>query len=255
MKENVLKKMLNKLSELLFPKKIRCIFCGKDINNFDEKPYCDECESVLPFNNSHRCKLCDMEITHEGEVCELCKSSHKSFYKARAPFKYEDEVRSLILKFKNNNAKYLIEPMAKLMYNSLSKDMLNFDLIIPVPMTDKAKKKRGYNQASLLAKEISLLSNKPLREDILIKLKDSAPQKELNFKDRQKNLDGVFKVLNRKDLKSKNVLLVDDVMTTSATANVCSDLLKRHCGKVYVLVFARNTIKFDKNLKKVSKNT
>lgn len=253
--KNFLKKILNKISNLLFPEKIKCIFCGKDIPDFENKPYCNECEETLPFNNDHRCKICDMEIIGKGEVCEFCKHTKKSFDKSRAVFKYEDTVRKTVLKFKNNNAKYLSYPMARLMTDSLTDNMKDFDLILPVPLTEKALKKRGYNQSFLLANEIGKLTNKPVRDDILLKIKDTLPQKELSFKDRKKNLIGAFKVLHRKEIKDKNILLIDDVMTTSATANCCSDLLKRHCKKVYVLVFARNTINFEKNPKKVSKNT
>ena len=253
MKRNFFAIIFDKITDLLFPKKIKCIFCGKDINNFEEKPYCDECEKILPFNNGARCKLCDMEIVGNASVCDLCKHSHKHFDKVRAPFKYEREARSLVLKFKDGNAKYLAEPMARLMFLALPKDMKNFDIIIPVPMTASKLKKRGYNQASLLAREIALLSQKPMREDILLKVKDTKPQKELSFKERQKNLDCAFKLLNRKDIKGKKILLVDDVMTTSATANVCSELLKKYCSKVFVCCFARNEIKFDKKNKKILK--
>ncbi len=255
MNKGFMKKLLSTLSNLLFPEKIKCIFCGKDIPNFDEAPYCNECEKDLPFNNSTRCKICDVEVLKECETCEACKHNHKSFDRARAVFKYEGKVRRNVIKFKSDNARYLAEPMAKLMANSIPEDMKDFDFIVAVPMSDKAKKKRGYNQALLLANEIGKILNKPVREDILFKVKDSAPQKELNFKDRQENLKGTFKVESRKDIKNKNILLVDDVMTTSATANTCSDLLKRHCNKVYVCVFARNMIKFGKNSKKIQKNT
>ena len=254
MKRSFWTNLFDKLTNFLFPKKIKCVFCGKDINNFEEKPYCDDCEKNLPFNNGHRCKLCDMEILETEEVCEICKHSHKPFDKVRATFKYENQIKHTVLKFKSNNGRYLTEPMAKLMFQSLPDDMLDFDFVVPVPMTEKSVKARGYNQALLLAKEISALSDKTLKENILLKIKDTAHQKELNFKDRQKNLVGAFKIANRKELKNKVVLLVDDVMTTSATATVCCDLLKRHCRKVYVVTFARNTINFDKKTKKFSKN-
>lgn len=255
MKDGLMKKILNKLANLLFPEKIKCMFCGKDIPDFDNKPYCDECENTLPFNKDNRCKICDLEIISNSKICDYCKHTHKTFDKARAPFKYEARVRKTVLKLKSDNAKYLAVPMAKLMVNSLDEDMKEIDFIIPVPMTDKSIKRRGYNQASLLANEIGKILNKPVRSDILIKVKDSNPQKELNFKDRQNNLKGVFSINNRKDIKSKNILLVDDVMTTSATANICSDLLKRHCNKVFVSVFARSMVKNNKNSKKISKNT
>lgn len=241
-----MKIFLDKLLNLLFPKNLKCIFCGKDIPNFNEKPYCDHCEKNLPFNNGHKCKICDMEIVGEGEVCELCKTNHKSFDKACSVFKYEGKVRNIILKLKDSNAKYLVHPMAKLMSNTLPDSMKDFDLIIPVPSSAKSMKKRGYNHAKLLAEEISKLTNVEMRSDILIKHKETLPQKSLSFKERHKNLVDAFKLTSRKDIKDKTILLIDDVMTTSATSNACSHLLKRHCKKVYVLTFARNTINFDK---------
>jgi len=253
MNTGFIKRFIDKITSLLFPPKIKCIFCNKDIPDFDNKPCCEECEKRLIVNKANCCKICDMEIVGEGQVCEYCKHTHKSFDKARAVFKYEGEVRKTTLKFKSDNAKYLAEPLAKLMTDSLDEDMKDIDLIIPVPMTNKAIKKRGYNQALLLANEIGKILNKPVREEILIKVKESTPQKELNFNDRQNNLKGVFRVTNRKDIKNKKILLVDDIMTTSATANICSDLLKRHCKKVFVSVFARAHIKFNKKPKKISK--
>ena len=237
---------MNKILNLLFPEKLKCIFCGKDIPNFEEKQYCEQCEKDLPFNNGNKCKICDMEIIGEGDVCEFCKTNHKNFGKSCAVFKYEDKVRNLILKLKDSNAKYLAYPMAKLMTSALPESMKDFNLIIPVPSSEKSMKKRKYNHADLLAKEISKLTNVEVKSDILVKHKETSPQKTLTFKERQKNLTNAFKLTRRKDLKDKIILLIDDVMTTSATANICSKLLKKHCKKVYVLVFARNTIIFDK---------
>ncbi len=246
---------MKKILNLLFPEKIKCIFCGKDVPDFENMPYCDECESNLPFNNEHRCKICDMEIVGSGEVCEFCKHNKKFFDKARAPFKYEGAIRSTVLKFKNDNAKYLAYPTALLMTKSLPDEMKDIDLIIPVPITENVLKKRGYNQSLLLANEIGKMLDKQVRSDILLKIKDTPAQKELSFNDRKQNLVGAFKVLHRKDIRDKKILLVDDVMTTAATANCCCDLLKHHCKKVFVLTFARNVINFDKKPKKISKNT
>jgi competence protein ComFC len=183
-----------------------------------------------------------MEIIGQGDVCDFCKKNKKSFDKAYAPFKYEGEVRKVTLNFKSKNAKYLAEPMANLMLKDMPENMKDFDYIIPVPCSESTLKTRGYNQSELLANEISKKTNKEILTNILIKHKDTKAQKELSFNERKKNLKDAFKIKNKKIIKDKIILLVDDVMTTCATANLCSDLLKHHCKKVYVLIFARNTI-------------
>lgn len=244
------KRVLSMANQTMFPEGIKCIFCGKDINHFDEKPFCNECQNELLFNDGKRCKVCDMPINGESEVCDFCKTNHKHFYKARAMFEYDGKVRSCLLNFKSNNQKYLAKPIAFLMYNSLPDDMKNFDIILPVPLSNKSLKQRGFNQSGLLANEIAKISGKPTYENVLLKTKETEHQKELTFKDRQQNLSGAFKIENRKLIKGKNVLLVDDVMTTGATANACSEILKKFSNKVYVLTFARNVPKEDVKKKK-----
>ena len=240
------KKVLGILSNLFFPEKIKCIFCGKDVPNFEEKPFCEHCQKTLPFNNGHKCKVCDSEIMGEGTVCDFCKSKHKAFDNSCAVFKYEGIIRTTVLRFKSDNAKYLAKPMAALMERALPENMRDFDLIVPVPLSAKSLKKRGYNQSALLANEIAKIVGKPATTDLLVKNRETLPQKTLSFKERQANLNNAFHITRKADIKNKTILLIDDVMTTSATANICSNLLKKHCKKVYVLVFARNTINFDK---------
>ena len=99
--------------------------------------------------------------------------------------------------------------------------------------------------------EIQKHFKKPLLTNVLIKDKDTKAQKNLSFKERQENMVGVFKIKNRKLIKDKTILLVDDVMTTSATTNVASDILKKFAKKVYVLTIARKTITLDKPKQKL----
>jgi len=240
--EKFFDKIRKTFNDILFPEEIKCIFCDKDINHFDEKPYCNECEKSLPFNNEKRCKKCDMEIFGDGEVCDFCKSNHKVFDKTRAVFKYESVVRKTVLNFKENNQKFLAKPMASIMHNSLPQDMKDFDVIVPVPLSPKSLKRRGYNQSEFLAIEIAKLCEKPALLDVLLKERETQHQKELSYKDRQQNLAGAFKIQHRNLIKDKKILLIDDVMTTGATANACSEILKKFCKKVYVLTFARNML-------------
>ena len=250
--KNFFAKLKKLVYSILFPEEIKCIFCGKDIPDFENQPYCQDCEKTLPFNNSEkRCKICDMEIAGESEVCDICKNHHKAFDKTRAVFKYEGIVRKRIINLKSDKQTYLAKPLACLMVKALPEDMKNFDVIIPIPLSEKSFKKRGYNQSELLAIELQKHAEKPLLTNVLIKDKDTKAQKNLSFKERQENMVGVFKIKNRKLIKDKIVLLVDDVMTTSATTNVASDVLKKFARKVYVLTIARKTITLDKPKQKL----
>lgn len=233
-------RFINKLLNIFFPLKIKCIFCGRDIPDFDNEPFCKECKKESFFNNSvNRCKTCDMPITTKNDYCENCKKERRHFDKITSPFIYTGNVRRLIIRFKSNNAKYLAFPMAKLMTQRIAEEKFEFDLIIPVPLSEKSYKKRKYNQAELLANEIGKILNKPVRNDILFKVKETSHQKELGFEDRQRNLRGAYNVKNWKEFDKKNILLVDDVVTTCATANTCSKLLKKHAKSVFVASFAR----------------
>lgn len=114
------------------------------------------------------------------------------------------------------------------------------DLIVPVPLHKRDLLKRSYNQSLLLAKEISLLSNIPLHEGLLVKTKRTRPQVGLTERERRNNIRDAFIVKRPKLLKKKGVLLVDDVMTTGFTAEECaSTLLDAGARCVDVIIAAR----------------
>lgn len=239
--KNKLKNCWNKILEFLFPSNLKCIFCGRDVPSKDFC-CCEDCLHKLPFNIGQKCKICDDEIFGDGSICDNCKSHHKKFDKAIAPFVYEGDVKKIVLKLKNDNAKYLTPHMAKFMVNRLKQETFSFDLILPVPLSQKSLNKRKYNQASLLAEEIAKLTNSAYNNTVLIKEKETKHQKELGFLDRQNNLHNAFKVVDKNAIINKNILLVDDVMTTGATSNECAKTLKKYANKVYVLTFARNRL-------------
>lgn len=237
-------KIFERILNLFFPKDIKCIFCGEDVKDFENTPYCEDCKKEKFFNVApKRCKICDDPIYSESDYCDNCKKEKKHFDKAIAPFLYEGKVRSMILRFKNDNAKYLAQPMAKLMAERIKDEKIEVDAIVAVPLSEKSLKRRGYNQSLLLAREIAKLLDKPVYEDVLTKTKETKHQKELSYQDRQKNLAGAFHVENWRAVKDKSVLLVDDIITTCATADYLSKLLKKHAKAVYVSAFARRTKK------------
>jgi competence protein ComFC len=112
------------------------------------------------------------------------------------------------------------------------------DAVIPVPLSPSGLKERGFNQALLLAYHLSKKKNLPLLMDVLAKITDTPPQVGLSAKERAANVRKAFAC--RKKLSDMSILLIDDVMTTGATANACSkELLKAGARNVYVLTLSR----------------
>ncbi len=238
-----MKKFMDKIANIFFPKNLKCIFCGRDIPDFDNKPFCLQCEKADFFNNaSSRCKRCDIPFLGVGEYCSFCKNQNRNFDRAFCPFLYQGKAKSVVVKLKGFNAKYLAMSMAKLMAENLQENSADFDVIIPVPLSKKSFKTRGYNQSLLLAIELGKIFQKPVLENILKKDKETKKQKKLSFKQRQENLKNAFIVENKKQIKDKNILLVDDIITTCATVNMCSQVLKKHCSQIFVSAFARRKI-------------
>lgn len=228
--------------DLFYPPKIKCIFCGVDIPNFEEQPYCDKCKSEGVLNNGKRCRICDCPIYDEKEVCDHCASHKKVFQKAFCPFVYTGRVRSAILRLKNDNAKYLAPIFAKLMCDRILQEGVTVDIIVPVPSHIKTIKKRGYNQAALIADEMGKILGCPVSKDNIRKTKLTKEQKNLTFKERQKNLIDSFSIASSQEFEDKNVLIVDDIITTGATMNAVSSLIRKKAKNIYVSAFARRDI-------------
>ena len=109
------------------------------------------------------------------------------------------------------------------------------DALVPVPMHIEKVKKRGYNQAFLIAKVLGKELNIPVRDEIVTRVRATSPQKQLNGKERQNNLKNAFKI-GKNDVKLNTVVVVDDIYTTGATMDAVTECLKRAgVGKVYCI--------------------
>ena len=119
--------------------------------------------------------------------------------------------------------------------------MENIDLILPVPLHSIKKRQRQFNQARLLAKSLSCAFSKRLQDKLLIKIKPGPAQVNLSRRERIKNVQGSFKIKNVRLLENKNILLIDDVLTTGATVNECArTLLEEGVNRVDVFTLAHN---------------
>lgn len=253
--------------DLLFPQDMKCIFCGNDIPDFEDKPYCHECAKKDILNDGHRCRICDVRVHDSREICSYCDRSNKNiitpkFDKAFCPFIYNKTTKGAILRFKDDNGKFLTKTFTKYMCDAIKQASITFDIIVPVPSHPKTIRRRGYNQAELLANEIGKEFNVPVNTTSVLKTKYSKQQKTLNFAQRRKNIRESLEFKNLEIFKDKNVLIVDDVLTTCSTMNAIAERLKPNAHNIYVTTIARRELEkrnkkrikdFFKNIFKKSK--
>ena len=222
--------------ENLYGGGLACANCGADL--FSDGHFCERCLETLPFNLGHTCEKCGRAVGEDYPVCLECKAAMPLYTAARSAFVYEGDVVRLIKKFKTG-AKYLAQAFAERMLFALTTDFADADLLAFVPMSEGAEKKRGYNQAKLLAEALSASAGIPAERELLVKTHDTPAQKELSRRERAENLKGCFRVHQRKLCRGKNIVLVDDVMTTGATADaVSAALFAAGAKKVYLLTAA-----------------
>ena len=235
-------KILNFIKNILFPRNIKCIICQDDLFESEKYCICKKCFQQLPFIQ-HSCKKCGTPLSSLADYCLRCKEDYYSFDKAISPLLYEGEVKNIIHHLKYNNHRYLVKPLANLMCDYYKNFNIQSDLIAFVPMHQKKLKKREYNQAELLASEVSNNLNIPISKENIVKTTFIKSQTKLNAKQRLENIKDSFSVINKKEFKNKNILLIDDVFTTGATTNEISKLLKKSgCKKITVLTLAHTDL-------------
>lgn len=238
-----MKKILNYFINFFFPKVCSC--CKQNLPANYNGNICTECLNTLPKNIGLKCSTCDVQIQSQKH-CYDCSHNKNYFDLIKAPYKYEKSVKVLIHNFKYSNRFFLAKDFSSAMIDVILENNLDkqTDIIIPVPLFITRKFLRGYNQAALIAEEISKKINIKLNNKILIRKFYTKAQFLLNRKARQENLQQSF-YINKKCadiIKSKNILLVDDIVTTCATVNSCAKVLKQAgAKKVFVISIARTS--------------
>ena len=230
-------KFLSKLFfKSFYDEKWTCSSCGKEI--FSGEYFCEECIKSFPYNDGFICEHCGRATSSPEEYCLTCKGQLVSFDRARSVFLYNGKIKTLVKKMKRIDNAYLTKVFAKELSKIYFRNLFTADFIVYVPMIAKRERKNGYNHAKSLAKELGELIEVEVK-DILVKTKETKKQALLTAKERKDNLKGSFKIADKKAVKEKSVLLVDDVTTTGSTAETIAELLKKSGAKtVNVLTVA-----------------
>jgi ComF family protein len=236
------------LFSLIFPD--NCRVCDQPLKHFSRVPVCRAClAKPEPLAAEYYCVQCRAPFMSRFPLdelgrCGLCRRGARGFDAAYSFGFYENELRKLIHLFKYDRIQTLSAPLGKLLALALPREQ-SFDVIVPMPLHWRKRWQRGFNQAELLAREIGRRTHTPVL-NALRRVRYTESQAGLTSAKRRQNVSGAFQTSRRaslfsaQPLKGRSVLLIDDVITTGATAASCARALKRAGARlVTVLALAR----------------
>ncbi len=169
------------------------------------------------------------------QICGRCIDEKNPFDEGIYGFYYENRLRDAIHAFKFSGRKDVGRRLVGLIHKKITAFSAKFDCIIPLPITEKRLRERGFNQSFIISEEISKMTGKPVHHSILRKIKETKDQYTLSKEERKKNIRGAFSLADNVNLKGKRVLLVDDLYTTGQTAREATRVLYK--GKAENVVF------------------
>lgn len=212
-----------------------CIHCGKP-----GAIICETCLAALEPVGKHYCSRCGKPLKF-GQRCGLCRRSDFRFQSSRAPYLYEGPAAAMVKRLKYRGCMSLIPIMADLLTDFWHTLDWNAELVIPVPLSKRRRTERGFNQSELLGAAFAKRAGLPIRPGALMKTRDTLQQVGLDADQRRENLREAFSA-EPVMVKGKQILLLDDVMTTGSTFAECSAvLLEAGAKSVRCLSFATTT--------------
>ena len=227
------------LIHLLFPP--RCPFCDTVLCSSifaPQKLVCPSCRDKAQYVKEPVCKKCGKPLRDERqEYCYDCNRVDRTFVQGKALWIYEGIVKQSIYRFKYHNrqeyAHYYGKELAKKYEQWMER--CRIEALVPIPLSKKRLRQRGFNQAECVARELGRRTGIPVYKDLLIRVRDTRAQKELNEQERKNNLKRAFKTEANK-VQLNHILLIDDIYTTGSTMNETASELKRSgITKVYCL--------------------
>lgn len=217
------KKILSPILNIFYPPV--CAICEK----LDKNSLCNKCK--LKLKNEIICKIEDYTNTSSyfDEHIYLCY--------------YSGQIRDAILDYKFNEKSYIYETFINILKNNekIYVQLKKYDIIMPVPISKKRLKHRGYNQSAIFARKVADMFGIDYKENILVKTKDNKPQSTLGQEERLKNVQDVYNVINETKIYNKKILIIDDIFTTGNTVNESAKvLIQNNVKNVGVLTIAKD---------------
>ncbi|MBA4272638.1 MAG: amidophosphoribosyltransferase [Pseudomonas sp.] len=203
-----------------------CLLCDEPAEA--EMPICVACEAEMPWLGEH-CQTCALPLPEAGLTCDGCLLEPPAYEQVAVPWRYDFPVDSLITRFKHN-AKWpfghlLADVLSQYLQHRFDEDLPRPDALLPVPLAARRLRQRGFNQAAMLARWLSKQLDLPCEENVVHRIQDTSAQQDLDAKARKRNLRNAFALTSDANVKGRHLALVDDVLTTGATAQALARLL------------------------------
>lgn len=238
--------LLKKMVEGLFPR--LCVGCGLAREGGGEY-LCPLCQVYIELSAEPHCQTCgipaeiDYEYPTEDFQCGLCQKATFHFDRARSLGIYDSVLKRLIHFFKYRKQPGAIQEIKPLLKSHFQNDAQAYEgfHVVSVPLHFNKLKERGFDQSFVLAQAVAQVLNLPILVRPISRIRETPPQAKQSRAERAKNVRGAFQVMPPEGVAGKDVLLVDDVMTTGSTVNEVARVLKRagtHCVHVFTLARA-----------------
>jgi competence protein ComFC len=214
---DALQSYVSALADLFYPQ--RCVGCEKRASDL----LCRTCFEALPHIGRPICSRCGMPTAFETFVCDQCKGVDFVFESARSPLRYAGVGKEIVHTLKYRGYTRVVERLAVPLMLGVLDATDRFDAVVPVPLHRSRLRRRGFNQAELLAGGVARKINAPVSGTLQV-VRRMRDQVELTTAGRRANVAGAFRARSR---VRGRVLLVDDVFTTGATMSACAEALVR----------------------------
>lgn len=235
-----MKKWIIKIIETLFPN--YCQECNKRLLNTDFHCFCKLCWDKIEIIKNTHCRKCGKPVITSKGICHNCLNKRYYYKEIRVSGLYDYTLKKAIHLYKYTHRWKIVHDFIYLIKKTIESEYIDkHDYIVPVPITKKAYKERGFHHTFLLSKKISKRYDVEYIKDLIIKHKETSPQSQLKREARLINLMDSFKVNNKyiNLIKDKSILICDDVYTTGSTVQEIAKTLHPFVKEVNILTIAR----------------
>jgi ComF family protein len=232
-------RLVDPVLAVVFPSE--CPACGRLLAHPARGPLCEACWASLPRHHALACG-CGLPLLPGRPACGRCRRGRQPFAAGASLGPYEGPLRVVLHELKYRGRRRASGRLAEALLEAEAVRALvvSSDVLVPVPLHPRRLRERGFNQSALLAAEVGRRMGRPVCADALVRRLDTVPQAGLTAAARRRNVAGAFAVRRRASVAGRTVVLVDDVLTTGATAFACARRLgEAGAAEVRLLTVAR----------------